>query len=47
MSYKFQKLEIYRLALDYLELYGLAARLPRSEEFNLKSQMPRAGTSTV
>ena len=48
MSYKFQKLEIYQLALDYLDLlYELTARLPRSEEYNLKSQMPRAGTSTV
>ena len=48
MSYKFQKLEIYQLALDYLDLlYELAARLPRCEDFNLKSQMPRAGTSTV
>jgi four helix bundle protein len=48
MTYKFQRLEIYQLALDYLDLlYELAARLPRSEDFNLKSQMPRAGTSTL
>jgi lipopolysaccharide transport system permease protein len=48
MSYKFQKLEIYQLALDYLDLlYELSARLPRSEEYNLKSQTPRAGTSIV
>ncbi len=48
MSYKFQKLEIYQLALDYLDLlYELTARLPRSEEYNLRLQMPRAGTSTV
>jgi four helix bundle protein len=48
MSYKFQKLEIYQLALEYLDLlYELTARLPRSEDFNLKSQMPRAGTSTA
>ena len=48
MSYKFQKLETYQLALDYLDLlYELTARLPRSEEYNLRSQMSRAGTSTV
>ena len=48
MSYKFQKLETYQLALDYLDLlYELTARSPRSEEYNLRSQMSRAGTSTV
>ena len=48
MMYKFQKLEIYQLALDYLDLlYEIVDRLPRREEYNLKSQMPRAGTSTV
>lgn len=48
MTYKFQKLEIYQLALDYLELiYALAEKLPRSEDFNLKSQITRAGTSIV
>ena len=48
MTYKFEKLEIYQLALDYLDLiYALADRLPRNEEFNLRSQMIRAGTSIV
>lgn len=48
MSYKFEKLEIYQLALDYLDLiYALANRLPRSEEYNLRSQMIRAATSIV
>jgi len=48
MPYKFEKLEIYKLALDYLDLiYALADRLPRNEEYNLRSQMIRAGTSIV
>jgi four helix bundle protein len=46
MPYKFQKLEIYRLALDYISLiYELAEKLPGSENFNLKSQITRAATS--
>jgi len=48
MSYKFEKLEIYQLALDYLDLiYAIAEKLPRSEEHNLKTQMIRAATSIV
>ena len=48
MGYKFEKLEIYQLALDHLDMiYDLAGRLPRSEEHNLKSQMIRAATSIV
>jgi four helix bundle protein len=47
-EYKFEKLEIYRLALDYLDfMYGVAERLPRSEEYNLRSQIIRAATSIV
>ena len=46
MTYKFQKLEIYQLALQYIDLmYSLAEKLPRSEDFNLKSQLTRAATS--
>lgn len=48
MTYKFQKLEIYQLALDYVDLiYSLASKLPRNEDFNLKSQITRAATSIV
>ncbi len=44
--YKFEGLEIWKLSLEYLdELYDLAAKLPKSEDFNLKSQLLRAGTS--
>lgn len=46
MIYKFQKLEIYQLALEYIGLiYEVAEKLPRSEDFNLKSQITRAATS--
>ena len=46
MTYKFQKLEIYQL--EYLDLiYALADKLPKSEDFNLKSQITRAATSIV
>jgi four helix bundle protein len=46
MVYKFQKLEIYQLALEYIGLvYELAEKLPGSEDFNLKSQITRAATS--
>jgi four helix bundle protein len=44
--YKFEKLEVYQLALDYVDqVYALAEKLPRSEEYNLKSQIIRAATS--
>lgn len=47
-AYKFENLEIYQLALDYLDLiYALAEKLPRSEEYNLRSQIIRAATSIV
>lgn len=46
MTYKFQKLEIYQLAPEYIRLtYELAEKLPASENFNLKSQVTRAANS--
>ena len=46
MPYKFEQLDVWKLALDYLDLvYKLAEVLPRSEEYNLKSQITRAATS--
>lgn len=46
MSFKFEQLEIWQLALDYIDLiYQIAEALPRDEEFNLKSQIRRAATS--
>lgn len=44
--YKFEKLEVWKLALEYIDLiYDIADRLPRSEDYNLKSQIRRAATS--
>jgi len=46
--YKFQDLETYKLALEYLDRsYELTADLPQDERFNLKSQLERAATSIV
>jgi four helix bundle protein len=46
--YKFEKLNIWQLALEYVDLiYELGECLPRSEEYNLKSQMIRAATSVA
>lgn len=46
MPYKFEQLEVWKLAIDYLDLiYKIAEALPRSEDYNLKSQITRAATS--
>jgi four helix bundle protein len=46
--YKFEKLEVYQMALAYTDMiYGLAEKLPKSEDHNLGSQIIRAGTSIV
>jgi four helix bundle protein len=46
MTYKFEQLDVWKLALDYIDLiYKVAEKLPRSEEYNLKSQITRAATS--
>ena len=45
MPYKFEQLEVWKLALEYVDLiYGIAQKLPAFEEYNLKSQIIRAGT---
>lgn len=44
--YKFERLKVYQLALDYIDkVYLVAAKLPRNEEYNLSSQIKRAATS--
>ena len=44
--YKFEQLEVYQLSLDYIDkIYTLAEKLPRSESYNLGSQITRAATS--
>ena len=48
MNYKFQNLDVYKLALDYLDkIYKIVGGLPDSEKFNLSSQIVRAATSIV
>jgi four helix bundle protein len=48
VSYKFQELKVYQMALDYVDkVYSLSSRLPDSEQFNLRSQLQRATTSIV
>jgi four helix bundle protein len=48
LMYKFEKLEVYQLALAYTDMiYTLVEELPRVEESNLKSQIIRAATSVV
>ena len=46
MGYKFERLEVWRLALDYIDLcYAVAAKLPKEERYNLSSQLCSAATS--
>jgi four helix bundle protein len=47
-DYKFQKLDVYQLELEYVDtVYGFSTQLPESERFNLRSQLERAATSIV
>ncbi len=46
MEFKFEKLEVWKLALEYTDqVYDLAGQLPRQEEYTLRSQITRAATS--
>ena len=46
MPFKFEKLDVWQMALDYCNLmYELADKLPDKERFNLQSQVRWAGTS--
>ena len=48
MVFKFEKLEVWQLALEYVDLiYAIAEQLPRHEEYNLRSQIVRASTSAA
>jgi four helix bundle protein len=48
MGFKSEQLEVWDLALEYIDLvYQIADKLPRSEEYNLKSQIKRAATSVA
>lgn len=44
--FKFEGLQVWKLALEYVDLvYMISNKLPRDEEYNLKSQIRRAATS--
>lgn len=46
MPYKFEQLDVWKLSLEYIDsIYQLAEKLPKSEEYNLRSQIVRAATS--
>lgn len=46
--YKFEKLDVWKLSLEYLDLiYMLLEELPKDEVYNLKSQFRRAATSVA
>ena len=46
MTFKFEKLEIWKLSLNLInQVYKVIELLPREEDFNLKSQLRRAATS--
>ena len=45
-EYKFQKLRVYRLALDYIDaVYRLSEQLPEMEKYNPRAQLERAAIS--
>ena len=47
-EYKFQKLDVYQLGLDYVDtVYSLSRQMPNSERSNLRSQIERAAASIV
>jgi len=46
VTFKFERLDVWQLALEYIDLmYELAKKLLASENNNLKSQLTRAATS--
>ncbi|MFH5831621.1 four helix bundle protein [Halalkalibaculum sp. DA384] len=46
MEYKFEKLEVWKLAMKFSHLsYKLADSLPEDEKYNLASQLKRASNS--
>lgn len=46
MTYKFEKLQVWQMALEYTDMiYDISAQLPSEEQYNLKSQIERAVTA--
>jgi four helix bundle protein len=47
MAFKFERLQVWELSLEYLDLlYEIGSRLPAEERFNVRDQLIRSGTST-
>jgi four helix bundle protein len=47
-QYKFQRLRVYQLGLEYVDrVYVLTRLFPESERFNLRPQLERGATSIV
>ena len=48
MAFKFGKLEVWKLSVDYIDaVYAIAEQLPDHERYNLASQLTRAATSVA
>jgi four helix bundle protein len=48
MAFKFEKLEVWQLSLEYIDsIYEIADQLPQDERYNLRSQVLRAATSVA
>lgn len=48
MTFKFERLDVWKLALDYIDLvYEIADKLSSHENYNLKTQLTRAATSIL
>jgi len=48
MTFKFEKLDVWQRALDYIDVvYEIAEALPKSEDHNIKKQILRAATSVA
>jgi len=46
MTFKFEKLEVWELALEYIDvIYDYSKTLPGDEKYNLTAQIRRAATS--
>ena len=46
MAYKFEQLDVWERALEYIDrVHEIAGRLPKHERYNLSEQMTRAANS--
>ena len=48
MGFKFEKLEVWQLSLEFVDkIYEITNLLPSEEKYNLKAQMMRSATSVT